>query len=93
MPLRDVQCKHCLTEREVIITSDIYRNEGSGGAGDGARDRQAFWFRCNSKSCKGRNRPHFVIERFYPSAIRFKDGNSQWESNEKRAKALREGDY
>ena len=86
MPLYDFECKNCLTERELIVVGNVRRDEISG-------DRKGFWLKCNSKTCQGRLRQFFVVERFYPPALRFKDGVSQWESNEKRAKQLREGNH
>lgn len=46
----------------------------------------------NCDKC-GKATIHKVVDRHYASALRFVDGVSQWESNSKRAKQLREGKH
>lgn len=87
MPLYDMQCKSCSHEQEVLISGSTLRQEETGN------DRKCFWVKCQSEKCKGKLRKFYVVDRFYPSALKFVDGVSQWESNDKRAKALREGKH
>ena len=86
MPILDVKCRHCSTEIELIVC----QHRDSHGL---LPSERAHFLRCQSKSCKGKMRRFYVVERHYPAALKFVDGVSQWESNEKKAKALREGKH
>lgn len=86
MPILDVQCRHCSSEREIIVVQQ--RNERGFFPSE-----HVHWIKCDSNFCKGKMRRFYVVDRVHPPAIRFVDGLSQWESNEKKAKALREGKH
>jgi hypothetical protein len=90
MPLFDVKCRHCGTERELIVYGNGGKGTGSTGSGSTGT---AHFLICNSDFCKGKMRKFYLVDRVYPAAIRFVDGVSQWESNEKKAKALRKGTH
>jgi hypothetical protein len=86
MPILDVKCRHCSVERELIVcqTRDHHGILPS---------ERVHFLRCTSSFCKNKMRRFYVVDRVHPSAIRFVDGVSQWESNDKKAKALREGKH